>query len=631
MRISKQFVLVVALVLGSTWFPTASVSARQEPAAQKSGEQELSPTQQQAVDAIDAALAAADKTRELSQRIKLTTRAADVLWNVDPARARDLFRKAFSSIDGDTLAREAISDARAAAHVEADEEAEPADAQSETARWASVAAANLRMHVLKSLARRDPNLAEELLESVLEEKKDDKQGLPFSMFMGDSRSRMKLQFARQLLDIDIKRAEGMVSSVLATEVPPELTPLLIRLGRQDRAAADQLFLMAVQRIKITQPPNLISAAQLFGYFAKQSALGTARFEVTNPAVAQAYIPVLADLVLGLEVPAGPVLPPDPSAPPSEEAIMGMFQPMLGYFLGQLALQSPFVAFVSERQAALQQKVMLLKARFPAEQSEQFETMLNLQNDEDAAATLSAKAEKSTRPEERDHLYLSAAMIAIEKGEFSQAESLLAKVSNADLRGQIASYLNFSRIRRLIKNKDLDQAARMAAKVEKLADRIALLTQIAAAAASANDAPRAVELLNEAEKLVAKVTEPREKVSSLLGVASAFASVDKLRSFEVLETAVKQINAAKEHLSESGSEMFAETMDMLQTEEEDEQQDLVRALSGVNQFNFGAFNLTLTSLAKSDFQRAMLIARSVDAPFQRAQAELAVAEGVLTKR
>ena len=152
------------------------------------------------------------------------------------------------------------------------------------------------------------------------------------------------------------------------------------------------------------------------------------------------------------------------------------------------------------------------------------------------------AEKQTDPARRE----SGIALAILNG--SKDEPLDVVVAAADklddlgLRAQILSRLYFNRSQEALKNKQFDEARRLASKVEQLDQRAYLYSSIVSESikAAKNDV-EIREILEEVLEVTAKAPNTEVKARALLAVAYLFAKVDAIRGVGILGDAIKTIN------------------------------------------------------------------------------------------
>ena len=141
----------------------------------------------------------------------------------------------------------------------------------------------------------------------------------------------------------------------------------------------------------------------------------------------------------------------------------------------------------------------------------------------------------------------------------------------------------------------------------LAQRAAVFDQILRALEKRKDISRALEILTEAEKTFEKADDGLDKTRAMLIVAGAAARIDPLRGFDILSSAIVDLNRAhldnKSHRAPAPSDLNSETLYL----------DQVFAM-----------------LARADFDRALQLAQSIDKEELCILAQLAICRGLLTQ-
>jgi len=111
-----------------------------------------------------------------------------------------------------------------------------------------------------------------------------------------------------------------------------------------------------------------------------------------------------------------------------------------------------------------------------------------------------------------------------------------------LRAQVLNRLYFNYSQEALKNKQFDEARRLASKVEQLDHRAYLYSTIVSESikAAKNDI-EIREILEEVLTVTAKAPNTEVKARALLAVAYLFAKVDAIRGVGILGDAIKTIN------------------------------------------------------------------------------------------
>lgn len=234
------------------------------------------------------------------------------------------------------------------------------------------------------------------------------------------------------------------------------------------------------------------------------------------------------------------------------------------------------------------------------------------------SSLAESIEQETNPERKDHLIVRAVQIGAETESFDLLEDLAQKISDLKVRDQLLSLFYFRRAQKATKEGSLDEAARLAKKVEALDQRAYLFFEIAEASVKQlKDSARARETLGEVAAMAQKAPNTAEKARTLLGITNLYVKYDPTRAFELMSEAIRTINRLND-------------------------QDFTRALviqkiegpkwSTYFSFNVNAFRLenTFRELGLNDFDLALDLARNLENKHLRATAIIALAAPCLEK-
>jgi hypothetical protein len=152
------------------------------------------------------------------------------------------------------------------------------------------------------------------------------------------------------------------------------------------------------------------------------------------------------------------------------------------------------------------------------------------------------AEKNRNVDRRDQQLSFAVTRATTEESLDRLLSVVDKISDSAGRAQLLNWIYFNRTEAAIKDQKLDEARRLAAKVEELDNRAYLYSRIAEESLKQNpDQTQARELLDEAVAAAAKAPATMVTARSLLGVAYLYSKIDLSRAVAVMGDAVKCIN------------------------------------------------------------------------------------------
>lgn len=220
--------------------------------------------------------------------------------------------------------------------------------------------------------------------------------------------------------------------------------------------------------------------------------------------------------------------------------------------------------------------------------------------------------------ERDAAYARAARSAALSGD-PRAREYAEKIKDDYLRKRVLAFVDFAALRVAINKNNVEEAARLARSGDfQGLQRVWAYTEVARLAKVA--APvRALELLGDA------LTEARrfdnaapERAYALTAIATRMIEIDRPRGWEVMAEAIKAANSVNGFTGEEGKiETRLNTSDRI---------SILKA-------DAPAFNVAgiFTTLAKDDLQRAISLAKGFEGDYPRANAILAIAKSVMSRK
>lgn len=331
-------------------------------------------------------------------------------------------------------------------------------------------------------------------------------------------SQGKLGEAESLLD------QSLSHSLVLTFV----TPLLGLKNKGSHAAASKLYLKAAGRVQ-AQP----SGAELYAlWFGLRPMLGVghsedlynrlASAEPSRDALVMSYVDAVSALTGG---------PGSMLAAKSADTVrlVKAALPLYSRFRPQLVPRmEEWITKATERLAPSAQDAV--------------HTAPFVARPENTLMRLEEIADKSVDEEERDLAYASIVSKHLEQATFDKAIEAGSKVRNLDLRREVLDAVAYREtLFSLAKPIDLRTLHRRIGGIASLSLRAKLYTRLAQVAAKGDDRVLATESLQEAARLAAKLDPGPTQSHLLLGVAAAYADFDHVRAFETLSDAVKAIN------------------------------------------------------------------------------------------
>jgi hypothetical protein len=533
-----------------------------------------------------------------NKQIPVLIRAAELLWPRQQKQAHDVFANAFD------LAEQRFKEKGDESRLEG---------------RVFLQATDLRFAVMEAIARHDAAWAKQLAERIAEATRRDaerdaeaaKREAAKAGSYAPSLADKTLRLAESLAPVDAQAAVGLARGALRYPANQATARFLFSLAAANPAAADQFYAEALAAYANAPVGDLL-------YF---SAYPFARNRIIGPEalwsfflVPAAFVPTprLQQLFIEMLIRRAEAALKSP-----EQTASGTFRlpeaAQLVIALTQLeSLLPQFQPAYLERIRALKPALTaILNADTRQQAGEQLQQQTEFEDGGEFARNLD-KAERESNPALREQYYAYAVLNAPESESLERVLGFLKKIDDAKLRGQLSNFIYFKRTQQAIKDKQFDDAARLAANVEQLDLRAYLAYEIASASLKEmQDRTRAREILDDVVKQALKAANSNEKARALLGVAHLCAKFDSLRAFEVMREAVKTINQINEP-------NFASASVGQQIEGQRFGYYVIYPVEGFSLEN--AFAL----LAPFDFDGALLMARSFDDKSLRATASLALA-------
>lgn len=525
------------------------------------------------------------------QRIAVLDRAADMLWPYMPDKARATFTEAFD------LATQNFK--------------ETEDRPKREGRGLLVETPDQRYLVIRAITKRDRVWANKLMEEIL---KTDRQG-PDESTGRDSQTALRtaqklLDSATSLLSSDLNAAGSFATTSLNYPATIGLTAFLYKLAEVNPTAADQFYRQALAAYS-NKPTRefLYLAAYPFGFGdpGDMPWTGTYTLPLTfapNASLQRLFVQTLLRRAqLALESPL------DEGDSYNGFSGTGHIVQVLTRIEPQLKkLQPDLVASVE------QARTSLLAPLPPETQS----LLLQPERNSDSAPerTFDEKleaAQKEPNVNKRDELIVTAILNTGEKDDPDHTVNAADQIADSTVRSQLLDWFYFSRAQGALKDKRLDDAMRLAARVQETDQRAYLYSEIARESLKKiQNQNQARQLLDDILTTAAKGPNTLVTARALLSVAYLYLKIDSNRAIVVLGDAIKSINGLE---SPDFSRQF-----------------VLRKIEGKNFARYAAFRTpafapenAFREMAKIDFDGALAQASGFTDKQLRALTTLAIAD------
>jgi ribosomal protein S18 len=212
------------------------------------------------------------------------------------------------------------------------------------------------------------------------------------------------------------------------------------------------------------------------------------------------------------------------------------------------------------------------------------------------------------PQVQSRIYQQAALKALDEGNADRARQIANEHLDGRTRDSVLQRVEFQQIASKIEADNMDQLRQALAQLHSDDERIDLLLQMVSAA-KLKDKKLAAKFLSEAQRLTNRRATGYSQFMQQLAVANAFAEVDPVKSFEVLEPGISQLNELLSAAAVlSGFEVNVFRDGELPLEPNSQLTNMV-----------GRYGQQIAFLASKDFERAETTANK----FQLAEARLMV--------
>ena len=464
-----------------------------------------------------------DLTRTIDQdakRIGLLLRAADLIWPFGQDKARAIFTEAFE------VARRDFKET---------------GAKDTNFGRSIVAGIDYRYRVITAVAKRDPVWAKKLSKQILDAEaqeahdpaektqKDSAEGSP-------NTAASLLNIATSLLPSDQATALEFARTSLRYPATLYLPFFFFKLWESNHTLADQFYLDALtayaqapmdQFLYLSSYP--LAANREIGEMPAWTFYTLPAGITMNPVLERAFVIMLLgrarDLVQNPASGKAEVRFSD-----SGQIFMALsrLEPLIASSLPDL---SPALAEAKGNIAAL------------LTQPEQQRTSNTLTDPpKQSFDEIIEGADKLANADNREAKIALAILNAAETESLEKLEAAGLKIDDADLRKQVMSLTYFYRSQKLIKDKKLEEARRLAARVEESDQRAYLYAQIAAESLKQKkDDSDVREMLEDVLELAAKAPDSEVKVRAMLVAVHFYSTLDPNRAVALLGRTVETIN------------------------------------------------------------------------------------------
>lgn len=537
--------------------------------------------------------------RDQRLRARSLARIADALWDVAPEQGRTLFREAWDA-------------------------AEKADKEGREGP-------ELRREVLTLIARRDGSLAEEFLGKMKAEQQESKADSSSNASPSGNNlwelpeaAEKRLGLAGSLLKTgDVKSALQYADPVLGS-VTISTVDFLTYLREKDAGAADQRYavMLANTGVNLLADANTVSVLSSYVFtphmYVTFDVSGAASSSMTRNVYPPANVPPQLRLAFFRAAAAVFLRPQQP--PGQDRSTTGV----AGKYMALKRLMPLFERYApAEVGAAMRGQLEALNS-FVSDGVRQGEDewvqkgITPEQSAADSERSLLDEVERADTSDEKDQFYFRLALLSLDV-DGAKARDYVSKIDDISFRRRARAWVDWSLAVKAVKDKKAETALELAKDGELThIQRVWVLTQSAKLLAK-TDHDRALSLLDEAKSTARSIDrDDVDRPRGLLAVAGAMRVVEPTRMWDAISDAAEAANATEGFTGE----------DSMLTETVNARSQILIKKENVPDFDIeGVFGET----ARSDFDRAILLAGGFKGEAPRVNAVIAVARAVLNDK
>jgi hypothetical protein len=625
---------VLALTLSLFCFCASWTIAQEQPAPQQptaeEQEQQKAEREKNAYRLLDQVIDEAQSLRLTENRARVQINAADMLWDQNQGRARSLFSMAAEGVA--ELGRTQTQQPNRNRQFQDVNGVGPGQAGPPNFR-----SAGLRQELVLTAARHDAALAYQLLAvtkpPASTQNVVDARG-PRAQFATEDNLEQMLLSRIAALDpkLAAQNAEQMIDK---GQFPRTLAEVINQLRVQDSEAADKLADKTVKRIQAANLLTNSEAVTLAQTLLLPGPRQPAAEGATQPSRAALEQSAYVDLL-------STVIDAALKATPSQNSQRTVTPPRVrgtGPVAANGARPQPTDAQVEQNNARrllvnlqvtlpaidqyLPAKAQLVRQKMtelgiPTNQANMAQTFSALQGNPTADALVQAAAVAPQQIQAR--LYQQAAYKALEEGDTERAREIATSHLSEKARETVMQRIDFREMAKKAEGSRLDEVRQALARMQTDNEKLDFLIQVANDAQKSN--PKlAVQLLEEAKQMTSRRATSYQNFEQQLKVAHAFATVDPARSFEVLDPGINQLN----ELLSAAAVLSGFEMNMFRDGEM-----AMQSGNGLTS-TINRYGQELAVLARSDFERADMLAGRFQFAEPRIMARMAIVQGLLGKR
>lgn len=539
--------------------------------------------QQLALQRLELLLAEIKYVDNQERQVILSVKIADALWPFDEARARQLFKDAFTMIESlESPGKKGGSALTKVANTEAP--AKPKD--------------SLRQEVLRTISNRDSDLADALAQSIVKTQTADVTKEVATKAQPSGRvTDLRLNLAMAIAETNPEKAATILNDTLQSGIQYGTIGVLLRIRQKNAEIADNLFTKIVAISDGNPTYYSYETLKMLGLYIADHSHQALQPKQVNQVVATQLLR-FAYKVISYQI---------------EAQLSGKGSPETGNEIAAsyVVLQqlSPlFEKFLPEESIAVKARLKELSLLIPSRLKDS--TITAASKDPDSVKELLALADVTQDFDKKDSLLMRAAILAARQGNIDEGLTIAERQNNYEERKFTKSLICSLGVTEAIAAKDLEKAYKYARNISDLQNLSDAFVKMANLALTKKESEQAKELINEAAMTINKSDESAsEKAWCLLRITETALKLDLELATQLAVAAVSQINAADWGKTSSRKE------------------SRYKAPVTLERFQFDPI---FTPLARTNFERTLEIASGVEKKDLAILAQLSACRAYLEK-
>ena len=574
--------LTVAFILSAAPILRAQDSQKRKQAEQR---QEL---EKKTLALLNDVASAAWTLKLPENRLFVMSNTADLFWTFDEKRARNLYWEVLNALPqlnppvrstGERLSK----------------------AEREKAVQAYLSMYRLRQKLLRQVARRDSQLALEMLRAT-------RQVAPRPVgpeFPLPDDRHLEQEIATEVAASDPAHALQVARESLAKGISFELLNLLYQLNQKDSEKASEFAGEVIAKLDTTNVAkdfhasliaiNLLEISRVSSAGLTSGSAGTSKNLNLNDEQKRDLVEVLTDAALSVTANSNLLFEINDVMPEIQE-------------------------FFPERRANLERRLSTFNDTLNKQQRDQATfNMLVRRGDPEELVRVAATA----NDRDRAHLYNQAAISAVFRGTTDSFRDMISKeVNSEDEQRKILELLDTEEISHAVYRKQIDRLKELLPKIRRREERARAIGELAILLKLKGEDAEASTLLDEAATLIKADLKSETQSNALLTLLCAYAVVDTPKAFALAERTIDQANSQISLLMLLDKVVKSGGVKKSEIILEDGQ---IWPLDYVV-FRFGK---GVAALAKADFNRTRALAERFERNELRVLARLLIVKGIIT--